>query len=611
MKTRKFISLATLKTTLNVPEFFKASPDNRKLFSFFVLFWIGLGFWSILLALLGIFYAGLVAAYLISGAAAFSYWLFKSKSGLAISKRSALILLLSVLAVMLFSYSATPSVFSGRDQGSFSEAAIRLAQNHQLKFSSDASQEFFQIYGPGKALNFPGFNYTSDGKLITQFPLGYIAWLAAFYSIFGLNGFVLANAVSFLIFLLSFYLLSRNYLRFSSSLAAFLLILTSFVFAWFFKFTLSENLAWMLIWFGLLEFLRFWKNNDRFPLAASLLSFSLLAFTRVEAFAFLAVIGLILFWKHKNWKKIGWEIIGKKTLWILGGVTLLFVWNIFSNHNFYLAVLKGLLDPFLLSPNETEASPSFFALLVYIFKVFHLYALSGFLILGLMGIIYFGKNKNWEVLLPFLIIAPAFFYLINPSITLDHPWMLRRFVFAVIPAVIFYAVLFLDRFFRKRNFFYAIIFLLLITNLIPLTQLGFFSPDKNLLPQIEKISRDFRSSDLVLVDREATGDGWSMMAGPLSFLFGKQVVYFFNPEDLAKINLNKFGNVYFIIPDANLDFYRQKDLLGRLSPVKDYAIKNSALGVAAPNKNSLAQFEVSLPPKQTDTTYGKIYRLKK
>lgn len=611
MKTRKFTSSAMLKTALNIPEFFKASPDNRKLFSFFVLFWIGLGFWSILLSLLGIFYAGLVAAYLISGAAAFSYWLFKNKSGLAIGKRTVSILLLSIFTITLFSYSATPSVFSGRDQGSFSEAAIRLAQNHQLKFSSDASREFFQIYGPGKALNFPGFNYASDGKLVTQFPLGYISWLAAFYSVFGLHGLILANAVSFFIFLFSFYLLSRNYLQFSSSLAAFLLVATSFVFAWFFKFTLSENLALMLIWFGLLEFLRFWKNNDRFHLAASLLSFSLLAFTRVEAFAFLAVIGLILFWKHRNWKKIGLEIIGKKTLWILGGVALLFVWNIFSNHNFYLAALKGLLDPFLLSPNETEASPSFFALLVYIFKVFHLYALSGFLIIGLMGIIYFGKNKNWKIFLPFLIISPAFFYVIHPSITLDHPWMLRRFVFAVIPAVIFYAVLFLDRFFKKRSFFYAIIFLLLITNLIPLTQLGFFSPDKNLLPQIEKISRNFQASDLVLVDRETTGDGWSMLAGPLSFLFGKQAVYFFNPADLAKINLGKFSNVYFIIPDANLDFYRQKNLLGRLSPVKDYEIINSSLGVAAPAKNSLAEFEVALPPKQTAATYGKIYRLKK
>ena len=109
--------------------------------------------------------------------------------------------LISLLFIIFLSFSTEPTVFSGRDQGSFSEAAVRLSQNHQLEFETLVSQEFFKIYGQGTALNFPGFSYTADGKLITHFSIGYIAWLAVFYSLFGLSGLAIANGVLFFIFL--------------------------------------------------------------------------------------------------------------------------------------------------------------------------------------------------------------------------------------------------------------------------------------------------------------------------------------------------------------------------------------------------------------------------
>lgn len=62
---------------------------------------------------------------------------------------------ISLLAVIIVSQTE-PTVFTGRDQGSIALAAIELARGHELAFRNAASDAFFGIYGPGRALNFPG-----------------------------------------------------------------------------------------------------------------------------------------------------------------------------------------------------------------------------------------------------------------------------------------------------------------------------------------------------------------------------------------------------------------------------------------------------------------------
>ena len=46
--------------------------------------------------------------------------------------------------------------------------------------------------------------------------------------------------------------------------------------------------------------------------------------------------------------------------------------------------------------------------------------------------------------------------------------------------------------------------------------------------EIEKLSQKFNSDDLVLVDRTATGSGFSLASEPLRTIYGKQAVYFFS-----------------------------------------------------------------------------------
>lgn len=583
---------------------------KQQIFDFFVFFWVSFGWLALILSLLGIFYYAIFVGYIFLGAIAFSVALAINRNKIKINRFSFLIVAFSILTVFVFSTYSTPTIFSGRDQGSFSEAAILLAQNHQLQFSTDASREFFKIYGPGRALNFPGFYYTKDGQLMTQFPLGYTSWLAAFYGIFGLKGLIIANGISFFIFLLSFCAISRIFLKSHASFISVILVASSFVFSWFFKFTVSENLALMLLWFGIYEFLQFWKNEKTLHFFYFFSTIGLLAFSRIEALAFLAAAFVILWLKNKKTKTSIFVKIGRSNLLMIANVAILYLFNIFVNRNAYSALLKGALKPFFFLETGNSGSDSVLMPL-YVGKVFLAYALFTFVVIGALGVIYFFRRRNFFTLVPFFIVLPAFAYLIHPAISVDHPWMLRRFVFAIIPASIFYTTLFLENFLKKRAFFYAISAGLLFTNLLIFLPYIKFSPNQALLPQVEKISTGFESTDLVLVDQMATGDGWSMMTGPLSFLDGKQAVYFFNPSDVEKLDQKKFDNIYFIIPDDRIEFYKNSAWWENVSVKKSYEIKNTVFDSPITEKRQTLLASVTLPTKQEIRVSGKIYLLKK
>lgn len=570
--------------------------NKNSLFTLFVLFWLGIGWLAVILAITGFFYAPIILLFALGGIIFFVRRMPGNKDFLKINRELLITGAISIIFICVFSYFTTPTIFSGRDQGSLSEAAIRLAQNHQMEFSTPISEDFFKIYGHGKALNFPGFDYNKDGWLVSQFPAGYTSWLAVFYSIFGLKGFIIANAVAFLIFILSFYFLAKEILPRRSAYAAFGLALTSFVFSWFFKFTLGENLALALLWFGIWQFYLFFKNSEKINFIFFLLSFGLLLFVRIEAWAFLAMAGIIILARYK---KQTFKTIGKWPILIFTAIIAIYAWGIFHNNTPLREPIKSLARPFFTQNSSTESLNNFTEETGHVIGILWNYGILDYILFGILGFLLILKSKKIIPAFPFLIVLPSFIYLIEPNISADHPWMLRRFIFSVIPACILYAVYFIEIVFDKwRAVRYAVIFSFLVINLIIFVPYITFSPHKTLLAQTENISQNFSGNDLVLIDRLATGDGWSMMTGPMSFLFGKQTAYFFNLNDLAKIDLEKFSRIFFIIPDASLDFY--KPLASRLIPVKDCAIENEFL-VSAGNKLAV--------PQKLETS-GKIYLFK-
>jgi hypothetical protein len=354
-----------------------------------------------------------------------------------LAKRShwSLLILLGVIlsATLTVVLSSEPTLYSGRDQGSIAEAAYRLAAETRLPFSSPASDAFFAIYGEGTALNFPGFAYTRDGALITQFPLAYTAWLGSFIALFGLEGYAIGNAV--LLFLSFFFLfqLIRLFAAPYYAWAGLLLAIFSFLPNWFAKSTLSENLALFLFVFLTYSVILYLRLGSRLSYVSILLSGSLLAFTRIEGFAFFGLALLILLCHERGralWRAHPWQTL------ILPGLLFgfLFLRDFFLNVPYYKMIGKALLK--FLGRFDESARVLGDTSSIHIGSVFFLYGFLAIALFGLFGFLLFVKYKRYELLIPALLALPTFIYLFLPNITPDHPWMLRRYLFSLFPTLI-------------------------------------------------------------------------------------------------------------------------------------------------------------------------------
>lgn len=572
--------------------------NNYKPFIIFSLFALFLGWLGFILALLGLFWTLIFEAYILLGIGILVYLFLRKK--LLIKKDDWIAAVIILLFVAIFSLYATPTIFSGRDQGSISEAAIRLAQNHRLDFSTSPSNEFFQIYGPGKALNFPGFYYLENGNLTTQFPLPYISWLAIFYSIFGLFGLVAANAILFFIFAFSLYFLIKQLCDKKFGLLGLLLALTSFSFSWFYKFTLSENMALALVWLAIWELFIFIDKPGSKTYYLFLSTLGLLFFTRIEGILFFLSATIIIF-SFKNTRQY---IIRKKSwpkiIFPLVLFSLIFILNFERNFSFYQEMARAIFH----SQGIGLATAGFFQEF-YTLKVFILYGLISYLALGIVGIIYFLKKRNWKALIPLFFVLPSFIYLVDSNISADHPWMLRRFVFSVLPALILYSVLVIYEMWGKNKKIasLSLLVLLFFPGLPAFLNYFNFSENRNLLQETSAVSHNFANNDLILVDRLSSGDGWAMLSGPMNFMLGKNSVYFFNPSDLGKIDISKFNKIYLISPEENLNSWKSSVLGNRLSHYKNYSINTTRL--------DLANEKTRLPNKINAETNGTIFEIDK
>lgn len=536
------------------------------LLTLFGLSFVIFGWFVFLLALFGIFLSPLIilGAGLIGALILFIGGKILIQAPLDLK----IVLLVSVLFAALIGYFSEPTLFSGRDQGSISEAAFHLVQNGQLAFSTQASRSFFQIYGEGAALNFPGFAYVKGGDLITQFPLGYTAWIGSFVSLFGLLGFTIGNAILLFLFFLTLYGLLRLFVHPYYAFAGLGLALFSFLPTWFAKITLSENLAVFLFTFLVFSFILFLREGKFISYVGILLSAGLFAFTRIEGFAFLLLALIIIsFSRHGRniWKNYPWKSL------VFPGFFFLFIFlrDFFINLPYYKVIGKALLKfSHQLGGGDIvgdiASAGGFFPL----GSVFFLYGVFTLFIIGLFGILFFIKEKRFILLLPAAIAFPTFIYLFDPNISLDHPWMLRRFLFSLFPTLLFSATVGLALLFArektfpiarprgKRLFFVSLIFLGLIALEYPAWSYGLpFAENRTLSKQVAVFSEEFSDADLVLVDQNATGDGFSMLPSAAQFFSDKNMVYFFNPHDLAALDITPFTHTFLLVPEGDQGRY--------------------------------------------------------
>jgi hypothetical protein len=547
-------------------KFLSSDQNSNTLSVLFGLSFVIFGWFSFSLAVSGLFlFPFVVCGAVLSGTMAVLLavrMLFQAPLDLKLA------FLVAFLFASLIGYFTEPTFFSGRDQGSISEAAFRLADNGQLAFTTGASASFFKIYGEGTALNFPGFAYTREGDLITQFPIGYTAWLGSFISLFGLVGPIVANVILLFLFLFTLYHLLRMFVHPYYAFAGLALALFSFLPTWFAKITLSENLAVFLFTFLAWNLLLFVREGKFLSYVSILLSAGLLAFTRIEGFAFLALSIIIIFWSKQTrpfWTASPWKSIALPALVFF----FFFLRDFFINLPYYKMIGKALIK-FLhqLGGGSIRGDLASTGDSLTLGSVFFLYGLLLLFIIGLFGILIFIKEKKYILLLPAALALPTFIYLFDPNISLDHPWMLRRYLFSLFPTLLFSAVIGLALLFArdknlpiavprgKRLLFVSFIFLGLLLLQYPAWRTGLpFAENRTLLSQVSAFSQEFSGKDLILVDHNATGDGFSMLTGPAQFLFKKNTVYFFNPYDLETLDLTPFENTYLLVPEGDQGRY--------------------------------------------------------
>ncbi len=525
------------------------------------------------------------------------------------------VFVIALLAAVFTAHFTEPTIFSGRDQGSIAEAAWRLAHNGELAFSTPGSDAFFQIYGEGTALNFPGFAYTKAGYLITQFPLGYTAWLASFVSLFGLTGYAIANAVLFFLTLVFLYQLLRLFVVPYYALAGLALSLTAFLPSWFAKITLTENLAVFLFVFLAYNLILFFREGKFIFYAGILLTGGFFAFTRIEGFAFL-FIALALITLHRHTRSLFLSYPWKSI--VIPGLLFSFILlrDFFLNLPYYKMIGKALEKSFpALSGSAIAAASDQGALSLG--WTFFLYGLFALFFIGIIGILVFLKRREWLLLIPAAIALPTFFYLFHPTISADAPWMLRRFLFSLFPTLLFSAVLCIAFFFTKKKtlplaapqdqmlWLPTFLFVGLILLQYPAWHAQVtYAEQRTLRDQLATFTESFSPQDLILIDRDVTGSGFAMISGPGQFLFGKNTVYFFNPFDLSALDTSRFQHIYLLTPKENQ---------GRYAAVSgDHFIfkKSVTFTLEQFEDTSLPQTEVlRLPDKATTQTTNLLYQI--
>lgn len=505
-----------------------------------------------------------------------------------------------------------PTIFSGRDQGSIANAAIELAHHGTLTFSSKASDTFFSIYGPGKALNFPGFFYTDTGALTTQFPLGYIAWLGGFFSLFGMPGLLIANVTLLSLSLLSIFFFIR-YLS-GTLFATFGLFLagSSFLPTWFVKTTLSENLALFLFVFLALNLALFLRDGYKTAFLNTLLASGLLALTRIEGLVILP-LALGILYASGHGKTLVQEKPLRYRLFPIASLAIAVLINISVSLPFFRTIAKALYQSGLSLGAEAGAldhAGKAFSL----WQIFFLYGLGAVFLLGMLGAAFLASRKKWVALIPFFLAAPSFLYFIVPSITPDHPWMLRRFLPMIWPALLISGILALATIFpkhwsdlrrlpliRKTVLFFTIA-ILFAAQLPAFSKYLPFAEGRGLGETIAQIAPLIGENDLLLVDRTVTGDPFALPTGPLASLSGKNTAYFFNPNDYDKLPKASFARVYLLAPTATADAWRSS-LGHELVPIEPITFKESGL-------ETLPLTQRHLPEKTQKTQESALFEIR-
>ena len=526
--------------------------------------------------------------------------------------------LITIALICLFIFIGfSPSYLGGRDPGAMVEAAVMLTKEHRLEFTPRTLSIFDNQGADSLALNYPGFIITENHTLKTQFNIGYVSYLAFWYSLLGETGLKIANLFGIILGFWAVFLIIKKISKNAVlGLSALPLLFLSFPFFWYSRQNLAESMAFGFLFAAIYCLINFYQNPKTQKASGLLALFSLFCFTLIRIEGILIfLIALFVLYKISKQKKV--IFFNRQTILLLLFGTIIFLSYSFTIVPFYKKMFKDIIgynaeqETFSLQISSLQES---FLRIRYIFAVLFKYGLALIVTLGLVKImILLGKlifkktHLISKTAIPLIIGGPFLIYFIKPTISLDHPWMLRRFMFAVIPLLIIYAVLFIYEKIKNKRLAFTILALMTALQVLIFLNYGFIKENPQSINNVQILAKQFNENDLILVDKSSSPNDWSLLSEPLRYLFDKNAVYIYNPQDINKIPKQDFNKTYLLTSKEKLGYYQ--NFINSNGDHQDIAFNFKQLETAPFDKKTDYAKPITLPRYQEQEKIFYLYEL--
>lgn len=435
------------------------------------------------------------------------------KKDIRLLPRLTIPVLLVISFISLIFIAFPHDTFGGRDEGLFSNLAVHLADSGSL--------------------NFPPYLANETKGIRARLP-AYTSWLAIQKLFFGDEWLLRSNIILVGLGLSALYLTSTILGGKMTGLITIILYASSMPFLWFSRETMTENLSFFLFWALVLFSLVFIKTKRLSYLVFLFLNSWVFSLTRVEGifiqiFLMISLEFTLLYKKLFKLRKILWITL----IFISLIISSFYVIKTFSFESYFqesvTAVKVNFLDSFSNQFNSNlnqikdeiklnERLPSFFLLMLIKYN----FILIFFAIIFVVINTFFKRKHNINkvyLLTIVLIIAPEFSKLLNPGVTIDQPWLYRRYVYALLPFG-YMCFSLLCKQLTNRRLKNLLFILVILINLLLSKNILFLKNNWSLKDKLEKISSNISPKDFVIVRNSVLGH-----YSPSSFLTIQKKAY--------------------------------------------------------------------------------------
>lgn len=459
---------------------------------------------AVILALINQFkivylYFALIPAFIIA-----IYSTFVIKRDINIFPKISFLVLIIFIILSLIMIFYPHDTFGGRDESLYSNYAVHLVKNGSLIL-------------PSYLNNLPGNSIEN----VRTTPIGYTIYLALQKIFFGTQGLLRANVIILFFGLFSLYLISTYLGGKKVGLLTTILYSSSMPFLWFSRETMSENLSFFLLWSIILFLLFYLKSKNYFYLIFVFIFSWLFSFTRFEGFllqfVLLFIVPFLLLLKKINYK----QIITVTIIYLLILISSIFISkNIFLSGYFNTIVPQVVVNikkdvssliPKNISYNDkynyyanlnNDTLPNRFPIFVYNMMAKYNFVLILFSIV-LVTIYLILRHKELDKSKKFLFIIlilllPEYYKIISPNVTLDQPWLYRRYVYALLPFGYMCIIFFLNNF-KNKNIFIIMSSLLFLINISLSSQIIFLKSNWTLIDKLSKVTKIISQNDFVII----------------------------------------------------------------------------------------------------------------